>query len=77
MYFKELRTFKAKCRDGWDGWDGMGWDLSQTTTTTRAVLAVLIKTAKKLQQYTIFMNKVLILVNETSRTVELWKLVTV
>ena len=24
---------------GWDGWDG--WDLSQTTTTTRAPLAVL------------------------------------
>ena len=23
------------------GWDGMGWDLSQTTTTTRAPLAVL------------------------------------
>ena len=23
--------------DGWlDGWDGMGWDPSQTTTTTRA-----------------------------------------
>ena len=21
---KELRTFKAKCRDGWMGWDGMG-----------------------------------------------------
>ena len=31
---------------GWMGWDGTGWDLSQTTTTTRAPLAVLTKSAQ-------------------------------
>ena len=38
--------------DGMDGMDGMGWDISQTTTTTRAPLAVLTNYFKGVNDHT-------------------------
>ena len=42
LYIEYSRTLKAiSVRMDWIGLDGVGWDLSQTATTTRAPLAVL------------------------------------